>query len=486
MLKNFLFIYIAFVSFVSSQLSSKCLAGTPTELNETKQNIISLIDGGKFAESESAINKLITDFNDNTNLQDTLFLFTEKYEGKEKFNEAKRVYQQISQKYPNNSYARLGISREDIMTLIASKNYDDALIAVNKMKSDFTGNPDLSNTLYWIAARFEWSKQFDDAKAVYKLASEGNPDSTWALKAKLGVSKAEIMYLVESGNLKLSKDKLNKMVSEFEKHTDMAETLFWIAEEYKWARRFEDAKEIYQQLILKYPQTYWAAKAKLCKAGADVMSFIVAQDFNTAKIYFDKLKSDFKESPDLPETLSWIAEKYKWSNKFDETESISKEIINKYPDSTWASKAKEVINREDIMYIVMVMNYDRPEETLDELFANYANHPDLQRAIIIAGDQFCKQGLKLNNEDTSDQAKEQFDKALRIWEGFIKRFPHSELIPEAYCWAGDCYSFIGKHEDAIRCFQRVVDVYQKYKFAWHAQLAIGTAYQDLKKAGIIS
>jgi len=65
----------------------------------------------------------------------------------------------------------------------------------------------------------------------------------------------------------------------------------------------------------------------------------------------------------------------------------------------------------------------------------------------------------------------------------INVFPASSQTPEVCCRAGDCYFKVGKYEDSIRCFQKVVDNYPKYEHAWHAQFTVGRCYEELRNSG---
>jgi TolA-binding protein len=59
------------------------------------------------------------------------------------------------------------------------------------------------------------------------------------------------------------------------------------------------------------------------------------------------------------------------------------------------------------------------------------------------------------------------------------------LKTEACYWAGDCYFELGKHEDSIRHFQKIVDNYPQHEYAWHAQFTIGRCYEEMEKTGVI-
>jgi tetratricopeptide (TPR) repeat protein len=118
-------------------------------------------------------------------------------------------------------------------------------------------------------------------------------------------------------------------------------TLYWIAEEYKWSERFEDAKGIYQKIIRSYPDSSFADKSRLGIARAEVTSLVFSQNYDRAREAIDKMIADFNDHPDLPGTLYWIADAYRWSDRYEEADNIYRLAIQKIPpDSPFAGKAK--------------------------------------------------------------------------------------------------------------------------------------------------
>jgi TolA-binding protein len=567
MIKKVLLVSLVLFGIMSFQIAGDCFAATGDTLDQAKQNVISLIDAGQYATAESATNKLVSDFSGNKGLPEALYWIAERFERFDKFEESNQINRQIIQNYTNNPWAgkaTLGISRANIKSLITSNKYESAKTALNKFIADFAGNPDLpeaifwiaerfqrfdrfedakenyqriikdfpdsplaakskfwfarvnvlsliksqdydgaksaldefisnfagdsdyAESLYWIAEQYKWLKQYKEANAVYQQIIQRFPGSKWALKAAFGASKAEVLSLIKSQDYDRAKSAVDKLSSDFAGNPDLPETLYWIAWEYNWSKRFKDATGIYQQIIEKYPNNALAEKAKLGAARTEVFSLIDSQNYKGAESAVDKLSSDFAGNPDLPETLYWIADSYRWSNNFAQAKNICQQVIQKDVSGVWAGNAKFAMAHSDALALLMSGDYDRAEESLNKLASDFAGNPDLARVTIIAGEQFYKAGLVKDSRGLEDEAKSLFERAVKIWDRAINTYPNSILIPEACCWAGDCYQKLGRYEESIRHFQIIVNSYPQYEYAWHAQFVIGTAYQRMKEAGTIS
>jgi tetratricopeptide (TPR) repeat protein len=422
---------IAAIAVIAIVLAGECLAETSSGIEQAKQNVISLIDARDFAGAKLAVTKLAADFSDDANLRGVLFLFTEKYESVQRFEDAKRVYQQILQKYPDSSYARLGISREEAMSLIASQDYDGAQKAIDKITADFAKNTDLQNTLYWIAEKYRWAKRFEDAKLVYQRVIPIQPDSPWAEKAKLGVSGVEVMSLIASQDYNDAQKAIVKITFDFAGNADLQGTLYWIAERYRLSKRFDDAKRVYQQVIQNQPSSPWADKAKFGVSRSEVMSLIAAESYDYAKGAIDKMVSDFSGNTDLPESLYSIAEKYKWAKRFDDANGFYQQAAQSQPGSPWADKATLGAYGAQVLSLIVSQDYDGAQKAIDRMTAYFAKDTDY----------FAK------NTDLQD----------------------------TLCWIADRYGWSIRFDDAKRIYQQALQIQQGGPYANRAKLGIARA-----------
>jgi len=86
--------------------------------------------------------------------------------------------------------------------------------------------------------------------------------------------------------------------------------VYWFGKEFEAARRYEKAKNIYQQVVWRYPDSSHASKALLAASKMDVLSLIESGDDTAAQVALDTLIADFNDHPDLPEAVFIIGEQY--------------------------------------------------------------------------------------------------------------------------------------------------------------------------------
>jgi tetratricopeptide (TPR) repeat protein len=74
-----------------------------------------------------------------------------------------------------------------------------------------------------------------------------------------------------------------------------------------------------------------------------------------------------------------------------------------------------------------------------------------------------------------------------VWERITQQLPPSITTPEAYYAAAVVYSQeLGEYQKGIDYYQKVVDNWPDYEFAWHAQYFVGKYYEILRDSGIVS
>src|SRR4030042_138727 len=126
--------------------------------------------------------------------------------------------------------------------------------------------------------------------------------------------------------------------------------------------------------------------------------------------------------------------------------------------------------------------YNEAAEAIDEMFTDFNDHPDFPRAGLAIGEQSCKHGISIY-VNAPNQAKTLFGNAIKVCDMLINELPDSPLVPEACRGMGYCYFRLGKPQDAIPWFQKVVDEYPQAEFAWSAQSWVGDCYEQLKISG---
>ena len=116
------------------------------------------------------------------------------------------------------------------------------------------------------------------------------------------------------------------------------------------------------------------------------------------------------------------------------------------------------------------------------MISDFDDHPDLPEAIFVIGEQYYNKAFEDPNKYIKVKSPENFKKAKDIWEKVIARCADSKSIglKHAQYFTAVCYRRVGEYEKAITHYQKVVDNWPDYQYAWSAQYLIGTCYEKLK------
>jgi TolA-binding protein len=382
--------------------------------------------------------------------------------------------------------AEINKKKENIYLLIDAGKFSEAKAATEKMTIEFPGSAKLPEMLYWISGRFQALDRFEDAKQICEQIIRDYPDSPWAKKAKMGNAMTEAMSLIMSGKFAEAKVVTDKMATDFAGEPDLAEMLYWITERYERVSRFEEAKDGYSLIAQNFPNTAMANKAKMGIAIAGVMGLILAKDFDKAREAIVQFTDDFVASPDLPEALYWITERYVWVDRLDEAKPVCQRIVENYPGSSFADRAKLRVAIADVMALIKSQDNDQAQSAFDNVVTNFKGHQDLPLAAIIIGEKYYR---NRNIADSVQRAKKVFQIAADI-------LPANPRSSEACCWAGDCCTELGQYAEAITYYKRSCDGFSQYGcspgskfdngFRSRSIYMIGQSYRKLSDANNMS
>ncbi len=381
--------------------------------------------------------------------------------------------------------ANIKEAESGVTSLIVKGDYAEAQAQTQQLVAKFSQKSELPETLFWIARKFGYYDRYEEEKSIYQQIIQNYPNSYYASKAKLGISRIAVLSRIKSQDYAGAKAALDKLISDFSRHPDTPDTLCRIGQKYGWSERHEEEKNVYQQIIQNYPRSPFTNMARLSCAKANVQLLIMSQDYDAAKTALDKLTADFSQNPDLPQMLYWIAERYEWSGQFEQAKEIYRQIIQKYPDNTYANDSTIGIARADVTSLVL-QNDENADKALDKLIVDFSKNSELPKATLMIGEQCYNKGLSMEKQGLVTEAAGDYEKAAKIWDKLIDNLPACSLTSEASCRAGDCYYYkVGKQQEAIRCFQKAVDNNPEYENAGHAQIMIGRCWEDLKNRGAV-
>jgi TolA-binding protein len=389
-----------------------------------------------------------------------------------------------------NAVGDIFSAKQEIESLIEAGKLTDAQTQIDKLKADYSQDSNLPCALYGIAEKYRWKHQWEQANSLYNQVIQDYPDSLFASRANLGIARAEILPLLIAEDYIAADKALDKLVVDFAGHPDLPDTLCQIAKGYQWGNKYEKAKELYRYIVQNYPENPYADKANLGLVRVEVLSLIVSQDFGRAEDVLDNLITDFSEHPDLPDTLYWIAERYRWSDKYEKAKELYKQIIQEYPESSAAEEARQqfevVVDGIDVFALIESGREQEAQDAINRLMANPVDDENSEISaytVFLCGDRYYAKGLQKTEQGLKDEAAVDFIKAIDIWGLMIQQLPACESKAHAYYRSANCYVDLGQYDRALEKYTELLENYPDYYLAWDAQFKIGRCYQKLKNKG---
>jgi TolA-binding protein len=375
------------------------------KMGHSRASIKSLIVSRNYNQAKAALDKFIADFAGNPDLPESLYWITERFEREDRFEDAKRNYQQIIQNYPYHQYAkkaRLGISRAEVKQLVASQKFGQAKKALGKLIADFKGHPDLAESLYWITERYERVDRFEDVKRNYQQIIQNHPYSPFADRARANLRKLGIAPPVAAQDSNKTDKNLNKTPAETAGQQEIVRELYRTAEKYEEEGKFEEAKHNYQQIAQEYPASSQADDALLDIKRADIHVLIKAGNVNAAERLTDEFAAEFDQHPRTGEKLQLIANQY-----YEKAEGLR--------DANKPSDANEYFLKAIGVWTRIINNLQ-------------ASAADISKAYYFVGMAYQQIG--------------DYKKAIEHYEKVCSNWPDSEYADRAQCGVGSCYEML--------------------------------------------
>jgi tetratricopeptide (TPR) repeat protein len=337
-------------------------------------------------------------------------------------------------------------------------------------------------TLYDIAKRYDGLKKREEAKGVCRVILQNYPESPYASSAQIYILKRNIISLIESGDYIGAQTQLDTLIADFNDHPDTAETLYTVAQAYSPPRKFKEAEDVYRRLLQLFPDSSYATEALFRSPKLHIFYLIQTGKNSEAMSAIDKFTADFAGHPALPGIIYWFAKEFEASKAYEQAKSIYQRVAWQYPGSSHASMSWIGFYRVEAISLIEAGDDTAVHRIIDNLIADFNDHPALPEAVFAVGEQYYYKAFDDNKKCIKVKSTEDLYLAKDIWGKIIAQWPNSKSIglKHAQYFTAVCYRRLGEYEKAITYYQKVVDNWPDYQYAWSAQYLIGSCYEKLK------
>jgi TolA-binding protein len=279
--------------------------GTDEALRGQEKLTILYIRCSKPAEADSAFQDLVTGFSQNDHVADAVDHIADAYRELGQFEKARVRYRHAAQQWPSAEHAaeaQAGVARCSILL----GDEDAAQAATDKLLADFGASPHIAKAVDNVADEYRKLSKYGQARDIYRTIVERWSGAEHAIEAQKGVVLCSIA-LADDPNAQVA---MNELWSDFSGHADLAAVLYDIADGYQKARRFDKAKDIYQDVAEQCPNSRYAPKAPLDIRKADILALADSGQDGAVDGAIDSLAADFAGNEYLPTVVYKIAVQY--------------------------------------------------------------------------------------------------------------------------------------------------------------------------------
>jgi len=465
---------------------------------------------GDITASEGTTDWLIADYAGDANLPAAISTIANTYCWRRMYDRSERLYRVILDKSPDSDKARLGLARVEVLGLIGEKKFSLAQQQVNSMTVDFNDGPDLSAALFQIGQEFFWQRKYVEARDAFEKLAKKSTDDSLSQQARLWSARVNVCSLI--GKVKDAQvvAAIDKLISDFEGDAGLPDALFWISKEYEWSKGpaqdrtgwYDEPNSVYQRLVEQFKNTSYSQQSewgqKRLAHRIKILKLIKEADQNEVDAAIENMVKDFAGRSEIAGELCWIAREYEmYPDKHELSKQMYERIIREYPDSVEANEARLDIPRANIQFLIGAGDINEANALTDEFVADFNEDPYAGSCLERIATQYYKTALAFKEPNRSatpqtcslaamEQAKQYFERAEGVWQRIIDKLPvRAGDTDNAYYFVAGCRQHLGRWEEALDYYQKVVADWPDYKYAGGAQCAIGWSYEALRDSGKI-
>ncbi len=403
--------------------------GTNDALQAQEKLTCLYVTQGKEPEAQAGLQKLLTDFSQYNGVTTAVTHVADEYRNLGRNQRAIEIYQQVVSKWPGDEHAMW--SQMGIAISNASIGNDSAAeAAYAKLCADYSGQQHISRAVCLVADNYRRLGKHKKAQDIYRYAlglPSAKPDAEFTLWSQMGLAISSLNL----GDEVAASQAIEKLRVDFAKDNRIPIAICLIADEYRKFGRHNEACELYQYVVGNHPNAEHALWSQMGLA----ISNICLGDEDAAQKAVDRLRADFGKHPDLPEALYTIAGGYSNAKKFKGAEDVYKQLIEMFPDSPYAEKARFRAPKIHIFYLIASGKFDEVQAAIDKFVADFLDNPDVPGIIY----WFAKE-LELSKE---------YEKAKSVYQQVAFDYPDNPHSIKAQLGASkiDALLFIESEQD---------------------------------------
>jgi tetratricopeptide (TPR) repeat protein len=367
--------------------------------------------------AKAAFQELCTNFSAHEQIANTIYDIAVHYretESYKKYEMVKLFCQHILDNWPESKWAIWAQSKIAASDAVLGEE-SSAEVAFNTLISNFSDHEHVAKAAYDIVHAYNLAGDYSKAERLYQRIINTWPPAKYMMWIHIDMAHSYIPR-DNDANAQTAVGALFENISSDE---FIPGALYDIAQHYERVNKHEKARQVYQEVVNKAPQDYYAMWAQM----GVVVSDIHLGDEAAVQSSFNKLVTDFSGNERLPDAVFYIGENYKWLENYEKAKQYYQYVLDHWPRHEHHGIWTQI---------------------------------DLTQAKIALGEK--------------ESAKSIIDEMVAQLNAGFPYYSHWPAVAgEAYCHAAYCYRLMGEAEKSKECYQKIVANYQGHRRVEHAQ-----------------
>lgn len=376
--------------------------------------------------------------------------------------------ERLVQAFPNNPLA-MNIWADDVTGYVRVGNMSEAAEKLEQFweqyssKDDFVQHVRYVKDVCWLEG--EYDAHFDLCERIVKTF----PDDPLTIR----IGADEITGYIRLDEMDTARQKLEQFWEKFGSKEEFVQQVRYI-KDVCW---LEGEYDLHFKLCDRIAKAFPEDPLTIGIRTDEITGYIKREKLFQADEKLGQFLADYNSGQRLVEYLNAIAIQYSQIGNYKKADELYQYALeNSSPDDDnlilthMGRIISQITTKEDLNEIRTQINL---------LSSEYADNPRLAESLFMAGEQFYLRGENALKSKDLAQANADFQEAIEIWENSINQTEGSRHQCLAYYYSAVTYQKLNDLENAIHCYQQVVNNWPDYEKAWYAQYMIAKYYEKL-------
>jgi outer membrane protein assembly factor BamD (BamD/ComL family) len=431
--------------------------------------VMTALETGDYAAAETAAETLLSNYSNHPQINTAVRIIADRFFFANDISTAHRFYQWIKEHEPAGE--SIWVQRGLVMTNLRLAEYAAAEEALDGLQAEYSAHPLFALALREAADEyFYWGNDPDKARTLYQRILRDCPGGTESIWAQRGL----VLAALEIGDKKAADRQTEILLSGYSDHPQIATAVRVVADQYFYVGQDPAAAAVLYQRILKdWPNGPEAMAAQRGLA----MAKINLGDSVSGNAAADKLLSEFTGQTDLDIKTAEVIQQYCRAGRTADVIALSEKILSQNPTRPMALTAQTALAQA---YVQMGQG-DKAGEYVKWILENCRQEKRVGYSLFVIGEEYFLRGEELISQGGREEGRQNLSRAIEIWESVRTQSADSLHQAHAFYYSAAAYHKIGRYEDALACYQHLVDQWPGYEKAWYAQFMIAQCSEELAR-----